>query len=83
MRAGGKVVDTKWVLRGKEKSPEDLKHYKARLNARGFTQRAGRDYDIHGTYAPVCREESWQILICLALARNMLVRQFDTVETGG
>ena len=74
--AGAKVVDTKWVLREKEeKSPEDPKRYKVRLTARGFTQRAGIDY--HETYASVCREESWRILICLALARNMLVRQFD------
>ena len=74
--AGAKVVDTKWVLREKEeKSSEDPKRYKVRLTARGFTQRAGIDY--HETYAPVCREESWRILICLALARNMLVRQFD------
>ena len=76
--AGAKVIDTKWVLRKKEeKSLEDLKRYKARLTARGFTLYIGRDYDIHGTYAPLCREESWCIPICLALARNILVRQFD------
>ena len=50
--AGAKVIDTKWVLREKEERPAD----KARLTARGFTQRPGIAY--HDTYAPVCREES-------------------------
>jgi len=71
-----KTVDTKWVVKEKEeKAVSDPKRYKARLTARGFTQRHGIDY--HETYAPVCREESWRLLICIALEKNMKVRQYD------
>ena len=54
---------------------DDPKRFKARLTARGFTQRPGIDFG--NTYAPVCREESWRILICLALTRNIVVGQFE------
>ena len=33
------------------------------------------DFEQH--YAPVCREESWRILIIVALNRNMITRQYD------
>lgn len=73
---GKKIVDTKWVLLEKEERPkENKKQYKARLTARGFTQRSGIDYD--ETYAPVCREETWRILICMSLRDNLVMRQFD------
>jgi len=62
---GGKV--TGWVVKEKDDKPaDDPKKFKAGLTAQGFTQRPGIDF--HGTSAPVCREESWQILICLATA---------------
>ena len=74
--AGGKIIDTKWVMREKEeKALSDPKRYKARLTARGFTQRAGIDY--HDTYALVCREESWRLLICIRLKDKMVIRQYD------
>ena len=74
--AGGKIIDTKWVVREKEeKAVSDPKRYKARLTARGFTQRAGIDY--HDTYAPVCRAESWRLLICCGLKDRMVIRQYD------
>lgn len=72
--AGKKIVDTKWVLLEKLERTDD-KRYKARLTARGFTQRPGIDYD--EIYAPVCREETWRMLIATALAREMIIRQFN------
>ena len=76
--AGAKIVDTKWVVRIKEEKPlHDPKRFKARLTARGFSQRAGVDYDIHGTYAPVCREESWRLLITISLKEEMTTKQYD------
>ena len=75
MPEGKRVVDTKWVLKEKEeKDPQDPKRFTARLTARGFTQRPG--IDSNQTYAPVCREESWRILIIVALTRNMIIRQW-------
>jgi len=72
---GGKIIDTKWVMCEKEgKALPDPKRYKARITARGFTRWAGIDY--HDTYAPVCREESWRLLICIGLKDKMVIRQY-------
>ena len=71
---GGKVIDTGWVVKEKENKPaDDPKKFKAGLTAQGFTQRPGIDF--HETYAPVCREESWQILYMPR--HSMVVAQFD------
>lgn len=73
---GKRVVDTKWVLKEKkEKDKNDPKRFKARLTARGFTQRPGINF--HQTYTLVCREESWHILIVLAFTRDLILRQYD------
>ena len=33
--------------------------------------------DYNHTYPPVCREESWRIIIVLVLTDNMIMRQYD------
>lgn len=73
---GKKVIDTKWVLREKEeRNYSDPKRCKARLIARGFTQREGIDYS--HTYAPVAREETWRIAISIALANQLIIERAD------
>jgi len=73
---GGKIIDTIWVMHEKgEKAPSNPNRYKARLTVRGFTKWAGIDY--HDTYAPVCREESWRLLICNGLKDKVVIRQYD------
>lgn len=73
---GKKSIDTKWVLKEKlEKEKDDPKRFKARLTARGFTQRKGIDY--FATYAPVAREETWRLAISIALSSKLIIEVAD------
>ena len=49
--------------------------YKARLVARGFSQKFGCDYD--ETFSPVVRGESIRALLALATQENMHLHQMD------
>ncbi|KAJ2944224.1 hypothetical protein O0L34_g18204 [Tuta absoluta] len=68
------VVDSKWLFRIKEEGG-NTKRYKARLVARGFSQRYGEDYD--ETYSPVVRHSSLRLLLALAAKSNLNVDQMD------
>jgi hypothetical protein len=59
----------------KVKSEEMMWRFKARLTAKGFTQRKGIDYD--NTYAPTARFESICIVFCLATIHDWEIIGFD------
>lgn len=69
-----KIITCKWIFR-KKVTPGEPDQYKARLVARGFTQRQGIDY--METYAPVVRYESICMLLAMAAAENLDILQFD------
>lgn len=69
-----KVITCKWIFK-KKVTPGEPDRYKARLVARGFTQRQGIDY--METYAPVVRYESIRMLLAMAAAENLDTLQFD------
>lgn len=69
-----KPIDCKWVFKVKQ-TPGEEDRYKARLVARGFTQRVGIDYE--ETYAPVVRYESIRALLGKAASEDLEIKQFD------
>ncbi|CAM8987460.1 unnamed protein product [Rhodiola kirilowii] len=73
---GVKVVDSKWVFRYKEGIPGvENPRYKARLCAKGFTQREGIDFN--EIYAPVVKHRSIRMILSLVAHADMELEQLD------
>ena len=72
---GANVITSKWVFKTKLGAAGELIKHKARIVARGFTQRFGVDYD--ETYAPVARIASIRILFALAAWWDWEIHQMD------
>lgn len=70
-----KVISSTWVFKIKHSPMDDNVRFKARLCARGFSQRAGIDF--HETFAPVVRYDSVRILLALAAEMDLEIGQFD------
>lgn len=73
-----KIIGSKWVLRTKLNADGLVERRKARLVARGFTQR--KDLDYFETFAPVARAESIRTVMALAVEKNLYVHQLDFVS---
>ena len=70
----GHVVSCKWVF--KKKCDSDNKvSYRARLVAKGYTQKAGIDYE--ETFAPVIKYASLRLLFALSLKLNLSITHLD------
>jgi len=69
------IVDNKWVFSVKYNELESPTRYKARLVARGFTQKYQVDYE--ETFAPVARISGFQFVLSLAVQYNLKVHQMD------
>ena len=70
---GRKVVGSKWMY--KAGADGLVECYKARLVARGFTQKYGTDYD--ETFCPVVRMESLRALLALSVQLGLQIHQVD------
>jgi Reverse transcriptase (RNA-dependent DNA polymerase)/Pol polyprotein, beta-barrel domain len=70
-----KTITSKWVYKIKLDSNNQPVRYKARLVARGFEQTHGVDYD--ETFAPVVKLKSLKLILSLAAARDLEVKQVD------
>lgn len=73
--AGRKPISCKWIFKVKPGANGEPDRYKARLVARGFTQRYGYDYT--ETYAPVARLNTLRAVLAVANQQRLLVHQMD------
>jgi hypothetical protein len=72
---GRKPVSCKWIFKVKYSSTGEVDRYKARLVARGFTQKHGIDYT--ETFAPVAKFTSIRCLMAIAAKDDMEIHQMD------
>jgi len=72
---GSHVVTGKWVFKHKLNPDGSLEHYKARWVVRGFTQRAGVDFD--ETFTPVVKPATIRTVLTIAVSRNWATKQLD------
>ena len=74
---GVKPVGYKWVFVRKRNENNEITRYKARLVARGFSQRPGIDYE--ETYSPVVDAITLRYLIGLTVYENLNMHLMDVV----
>ena len=72
---GVKLVGCKWVYKTKRDSKEKVERFKARLLAKGFTQKEGIDYN--ETFSPVSTKDSFRIVMALVAHFDMELHQMD------
>lgn len=70
----GTIVQCKWVLRKKYDSANNVR-YRARLVAKGFTQKYGVDYT--ETFSPVVRHTTLRLLFALSVKLGLEVSHLD------
>jgi transposase InsO family protein len=76
---GRKAISCKWVFDIKPSLNGDgsVRKFKARLVIKGFSQRAGIDYN--ETFSPVAHHESFRIILAIAAQHALYLRQIDIV----
>lgn len=72
---GRRAIGSRWVFAVKYHKDGSIDKYKARLVARGFSQRFGIDYN--QTYSPTIRPESLRLLFSLCVEKGYHVHQVD------
>jgi transposase InsO family protein len=72
---GKALIDSRLILRRKRGPTGEVLKFKARLVARGFTQRPGVDYE--ETYAPVARFETVLAMLAVGLRNGLQIHQVD------
>jgi len=73
-----KVLTNRWVFKTKYNKDGSVNKYKARLVARGHTQRKGIDYE--EVFAPVTRYETIRTLLAAAVECEMHVHHMDVIS---
>ena len=73
------VVSLKWIYKIKLNQEGDIQKHKARLVARGFTQKPGIDF--YETFSPVTRLERIWTVIVVAAQKKWKIFQLDVKST--
>jgi hypothetical protein len=76
---GYKLVGCKWVFKKKLRPDGTVDKYRARLVAKGYTQKEGEDF--FDTYSPVAKLTTIRVLLSLATSHGILVHQMDVKTT--
>jgi hypothetical protein len=77
-RKGMNVIGSRWVYKLKRDANGVIVRYKARLVAKGYGQKHGVDYE--EVFAPVVRYCSLRILLSIAVAKGIKIRQYDVTS---
>lgn len=72
---GRSAITCKWIFKIKRAEDDHPPRYKARLVARGFSQKRGFDYE--ETYSPVARLDTLRVVLALANREGMTIHQMD------
>lgn len=72
---GRKAIGSKWVFKLKYNNQGEIERYKARLCAKGFAQKEGRDY--HEIFSPTTRFDSIRVILSVAAHEGYKIKQFD------
>lgn len=70
-----KAIDCKWIFKTKTDSKGKIERFKARLMAKGFTQKEGIDFS--ETFSPVSTKDSFRIIIALVAHFDLELHQMD------
>lgn len=70
-----RTIGSRWVFAVKFRNDGNIDKFKARLVARGFSQRFGIDYN--QTYSPTVRPESLRLLFAIAVEMDYHIHQVD------
>jgi hypothetical protein len=69
------IISSRWVFAIKYAENGGIEKFKARLVARGFSQRQGIDYQ--DTFAPTMRMDSLRVLLALVAVEDLECHQVD------
>ena len=72
---GKRAIRVKWVYKAKRNVRGEVEKHKAKLFVKGYSQRAGIDYD--EVFAPVARLETIRLLISLSAQNGWRIYQMD------
>lgn len=72
------IITCKYVFRIKRNKEGGIDRFRARLVARGFSQKKGEDFD--ETFAPVARMTSFHTFLALAVQFDLLIEQIDVTS---